>query len=294
MAEPDLSGKVAIVTGGGGGMGRVMALALARAGAMGVTVTSAESPDETEAVAQIINDETGRDCGHASHADVADPNACARAVAETVDRFGALHILINNAGKGMRNVRAGSNSFWKNEPDGWRRLIDTNINGPFLMARAAAPHMVAAGWGRIINISKTGESMISPRNSPYGPSKAALDAMTLIWAQDLIETGVTVNALLPGGFTDTSFSRPGAVAKARAAGRRVYEPEAMAAPAAWLASDESAAYTGCRFNAARWDAALPTAEAAEAAREMPIFTQPRRPSAIAEAWAEPGTGPATP
>ena len=294
MAEPDLSGKVAIVTGGGRGIGRVMALALARAGAMGVTVTSAQSPDETKDVADQMNGATGRDCGHAVNADVADPAACDRAVAETIDRFGALHILVNNAGKGMRNVREGNNPFWKNDSDGWLRLIDTNINGPFLMARAATPHMVEAGWGRIINISKSGESMIGPRNSPYGPSKAALYAMTLIWAQDLIETGVTVNALVPGGFTDTSFSRPGAVAQAREAGRRIYDPEAMAVPAVWLASDESAAYTGCRFNAARWDPALPANEAAEAARELPIFAQPRRQSAIAAAWAPPGTGPAAP
>jgi 3-oxoacyl-[acyl-carrier protein] reductase len=294
MAEPDLSGKVAIVTGGGRGMGRVMALALARAGAMGVTVTSAQSPHETKAVMEQMNGETGRNCGHAVNADVADAQACAGAVAETMDRFGALHILVNNAGKGMRNVRDGSDPFWKNDADGWLRLVDTNINGPFLMARAATPHMVAAGWGRIINISKTGQSMIGARNSPYGPSKAALDAMTLIWAQDLTETGVTVNALLPGGLTDTSFSRPGAVPRAREAGRRVYEAEAMAAPAVWLASDQSAAYTGCRFNAARWDAALPAHEAAEAAREVPIFAQPRRASSIDGAWATPGTGPAAP
>ncbi len=293
MADPDLSGKVALVTGGGRGMGREMALAFARAGAMGVTVTSAESPDQIEAAAQQMKDETGRDCGLAVNADVADPESCARAVAETVDRFGTLHILVNNAGKGMPHVREGNNPFWKNDTEGWLRLVDTNINGPFLMARAAVPPMVEAGWGRIINISKTGQSMIGPANSPYGPSKAALDAMTLIWAQDLTGTGVTVNTLLPGGLTDTTFSRPTAVPKARAAGRPVHEAKDIAPFALWLASDRSAAYTGCRFNAAKWDAALPANEAAEAAREVPIFAQPRRQLSIAGAWAEPGTGPAT-
>ncbi len=292
MAEADLSGKVAIVTGGGRGMGRVMALALARAGALGVTVTSAESGDEIRAVARQINDATGRDCGLAVDADVADPQSCARAVAETMDRFGALHILVNNAGKGMRAIRQGDDPFWKNDIAGWLRLVDTNINGPFLMARAAAPPMVAAGWGRIINITKTAQSMIGGGNSPYGPSKAALDAMTLIWAQDLMGTGVTVNALLPGGLTDTTFSRPTAVPGARAAGRPVYAPEDIAPPALWLASDQSAAYTGCRFNAAKWDSALPANQAAEAARGPPIFAQPRRPSPIAGAWAAPGGGPA--
>ena len=284
MPTPDLTGKVAIVTGGGRGMGQVMALALARAGALGVTVTSAQSPGEIKAMAERINDETGRDCGLSVEADVADPGACARAVAETVDRFGSLHILINNAGKGMKGVRAGSDPFWKNDTEGWLRLVDTNINGPFLMARAAAPHMVEGGWGRIINISKAGQTMIGPRNSPYGPSKAALDAMTMIWAQDMEGTGVTVNSLRPGGFTDTTFSRPGAIAEAREVGRRVYEPDAMAAPATWLASDESAAYTGCRFDADKWDDTLPFDEAAEGARELPVFAQPRRKSSIADAW----------
>ncbi len=287
MPTPDLTGKVAIVTGGGRGMGQVMALALARAGALGVTVTSAATPDETKATAQRMNDETGRDCGLSIQADVADPDACNRAVAETVARFGALHILINNAGKGMKGVRAGSDPFWKNDMEAWLRLVDTNINGPYLMARVATPHMVDGGWGRIINISKTGESMIGPRNSPYGPSKAALDAMTMIWAQDMEGTGVTVNALFPGGLTNTSFSRPGAVPKALEAGRPVYEADAIGAPAVWLASDESAAYTGCRFNAHKWDDALPNDEAAEGARELPIFAPPGRESAISDAWRAP-------
>ena len=284
LSGPDLTGKVAIVTGGGRGMGQVMALALAKAGAAGVTVTSAQSRDEIKGIVERMKRETGRDCGLAVEADVADPSACARTVAETVDRFGALHILINNAGKGMRHVRAGEDPFWKNDSDGWLRLVGTNINGPFLMARAAAPHMVEGNWGRIINISKTAQSMIGPGTSPYGPSKAALDAMTLIWAQDMEGTGVTVNALLPGGFTDTTFSRPGAVDKAREAGRPVYEAESMAAPVVWLASNDSAAYTGCRFNAHKWDGALPGDEAAEGARELPIFAQPRRKSTISDAW----------
>ncbi len=180
MEDPDLTGKVAIVTGGGRGMGRVIALALARAGALGVTVTSAGSPDEIKTAVEEMNNATGRDCGLVVLADVGDPEACARAVEKTVNRFGALQILINNAGKGMRNVRAGQNPFWKNDTEAWLRLIDTNINGPFLMAQAACPHMVEAGWGRIINVSKSARSMIGARNSPYGPSKAALDAMTLI------------------------------------------------------------------------------------------------------------------
>jgi NAD(P)-dependent dehydrogenase (short-subunit alcohol dehydrogenase family) len=229
MAGTELTGKVAIVTGGGRGM------ALARAGALGVTATSAESGDEIKAVARQINYATGRDRGLTVIADVADAESCARAV---------------------------------------------------------APHTVEAGQGRIINISKSGQSMIGPRNSPYGPSMAAPDAMTLIWAQDLSGTGARVNAPAPGGLSDTTFSRPSAVPHAREAGRLVYAAQAMAVPAAWLASGDSPVYTGCRFNAANWDDSLPAYEAAEAAREVPIFAQHRRQSPISEAWAPPGGGPA--
>lgn len=292
MANRELAGKVALITGGGRGMGRAMALAFAAAGIEGVAVTSSASPDEVQATAEEIDAIAGRACGLGLTADVTDPAACEAAVLQMVARFGVIDILINNAGLGMKNVRQGRDPFWKNDVAAWRRLIDTNVNGPFLMARAAAPHMVAAGWGRIINVSKSGQSMIGPNNSPYGPSKAALDAMTLVWAQDLAETGVTVNALLPGGLTDTTFSRPTAIPRAREAGRPVYPPEDMGPPAVWLASDDSGAYSGCRFNAARWDADLATDEAAEAAREVPVFARPRRDCSIAAAWAAPRTAPA--
>ena len=87
----------------------------------------------------------------------------------------------------------------------WREIIVTNVNGTFLMARSAAPHLVAAGWGRIVNITTSLPTMQRRANSPYGVSKAAIEAETLIWAKDLEGTGVTVNSLIPGGAADTDF-----------------------------------------------------------------------------------------
>lgn len=84
-------------------------------------------------------------------------------------------------------------------------MIDTNVNGPFLMARAGAPHMLKSAWGRIINMSMAYATMRRRGFSPYGPSKAALESETLIWAQELDGTGVTVNAVLPGGATLTGM-----------------------------------------------------------------------------------------
>jgi len=82
--------------------------------------------------------------------------------------------------------------FWEIEPETWRIMIDTNVNGPFLMARNAAPVMVKAGWGRIVNVSMNRETMRRRGFSPYGPSKAALESETIIWSQDLAGTGAGV------------------------------------------------------------------------------------------------------
>jgi 3-oxoacyl-[acyl-carrier protein] reductase len=99
--------------------------------------------------------------------------------------------------------------FWEVRPDVYRMVIDTNVNGPFLMARAAVAPMLRAGWGRIVNVSMSRETMRRAGFSPYGPSKAALESETVIWAQDLAGTGVTVNAILPGGATATGHGPRG-------------------------------------------------------------------------------------
>lgn len=286
MAAKPLEGKIALITGGGRGMGRAIARAFADAGAQGICVTSGASPDEVVDAAAEIGRITGRPgAGLGLIADVRDAAACADAVAQTINHFGALHILVNNAGLGMKNVGDSARGrFWECWPDGWEKLIATNVNGPFHMARAAAPHLIKAGWGRILNMSKNADTMHSERNSPYGPSKAAVEAMTLCWAQDLMGTGVTANTLLPSGFTNTTFSRPSAVPKAREVGRKVYEPEEIAPLAVALASDISARYSGCRFNARGWDEKLPPEEALEACRTLPVFPKPRRERALLTGW----------
>ncbi|HEY4136147.1 MAG TPA: SDR family oxidoreductase [Alphaproteobacteria bacterium] len=284
MSKNPLEGRVVIVTGGGRGMGRAMALGFARAGAAGVAVTSAGSPDETAAVAREIDAIAGRPAGMALTADVGDAAACARAVEAVVARFGALHILMSNAGKGMRHVGESRGAFWKADSAGWDSVIATNVNGPFHMAKPAVPHMIAAGWGRIVNISKTIDSMHEVGNSPYGCSKAAVDAMTMSWAQDLEGTGVTANLLAPGGLVNTTFSRANAITRARDTGKKLFEAEDIVPAAVWLASEDSASYTGCRFNAARWDDKLPPSEAGALAHERPIFPAPGRSNKLAAAW----------
>jgi NAD(P)-dependent dehydrogenase (short-subunit alcohol dehydrogenase family) len=283
--EKLLAGKVALITGGGRGMGWAMARAFAEAGAKGVTIVSSSSPDEIAKGAEEIDRIAGRDAGLGMVADVRDDAACGEAVARTVEKFGALHILVNNAGLGMKNAVDGARGpFWEARPDGWDKVIGVNVNGPFHMARHAARHLIEAGWGRVINVSKTADSMHETRNSPYGPSKAALEAMTLCWAQDFLDTGVTANLILPGGLTATTFSRPSAVKRARETGKPVFEAEDIAPLAVALASEAADRYSGCRFNARGWRTGLPLAEALEGCRTMAVFPKPRRKRELMTPW----------
>jgi 3-oxoacyl-[acyl-carrier protein] reductase len=201
-------------------------------------------------------------------ADVTREEDCARVVEAAVGRFGRLDILVNNAGRGMKYVSPSFLTepacFWKTDPKTWRMVIDTNVNGPFLMARSAVPVMLKFGWGRIINISMNHETMRRRGFSPYGPSKAALESETIIWAQELAGTGVSVNALLPGGATLTGMIPEGVPEKVRAT---LLDAAIMVPPLLWLASPESDGVTGHRLVATKWRADLNGREAAEAAME---------------------------
>jgi 3-oxoacyl-[acyl-carrier protein] reductase len=101
--------------------------------------------------------------------------------------------------------------FWEHDPGAWRLVMDTNINGVFLMTRAFAPQMVQRGSGSIVNVTVSDTTMVRKGFSPYGPSKAAVEAMTKIWAEDLEGTGVVINLLLPGGATNTGMVPPDAL-----------------------------------------------------------------------------------
>ena len=118
-------------------------------------------------------------------------------------------MLVNNAARGMRFVNprfmTDPQPFWEADPDAWRLVIETNIVGVFLMSRAVVPHMLAAGGGSIINVTINHATMVRRGFSPYGPSKAALEAMTTVWAAELEGTGVHINLLAPGGATNTGM-----------------------------------------------------------------------------------------
>lgn len=263
MIETDLTGKVAIVTGGGGGMGRAISLALVVAGARVAVLDVRGAP-----AAAVCDEANAIGDGESSLAlvnDVTSPDDCAAAVQATLDAFNGVDILVNAAGLGMQTMRDDYWNrpvrFWQADIARWQTMMDVNWKGAFLMARFAAPHMIAAKWGRIINLTTSLDTMCNGGYTPYGPSKAALEAATSAWAKDLADTGVTANVLVPGGPVNTGFI-PDAAPFDRA---RLIQPGVMAAPVCWLASVASDGVTDRRFVARDWDPALPAAEAAEKA-----------------------------
>src|SRR5262245_13189861 len=198
MTAFDLSGKVAIVTGGNGGIGLGMARGLAAAGARVVVV--GRNAAKSEAAVGELRALGGEPVAIA--ADVADERSVEALVAETVARCGRLDILVNNAGM---NIRKLPQELSLAE---WRQVLDTNLTSVFLCSRAAYPHMRRAGGGKVVNIGSM-LSLFGISFAPaYGASKGGLVQLTkslaAAWASDHIQ----VNAVLPG-WVDTDLTREG-------------------------------------------------------------------------------------
>lgn len=263
MVEKNLTGRVAIVTGGGGGMGRAISLALVERGAkVAVFDVRQETVESVVKEAAAIG---GSECAIPITKDVTKADDCDAAIRETIDAFNSADILVNAAGIGMQTIRDG---YWNNpvkfyevDIERFDALMQVNWHGAFQMARAAAPHMVERRWGRIINVTTSLDTMTSKGYTPYGPSKAALEAATSIWAKDLENTGVTANVVVPGGPVNTGFIPENAPFDRTA----LIQPEVMTAPICWLATEAADSVTDCRFVSRLWDASLPAEQAVEAA-----------------------------
>jgi NAD(P)-dependent dehydrogenase (short-subunit alcohol dehydrogenase family) len=194
-----LDHRVALVTGGGRGLGQVMATALAQAGA-NVAITGRNISDGAEATAAAIAADTGRRV-QAFALDVTVADRIPQAVSEIEAALGPIDILINNAGLNIRGTVAELTEA------NWDAVIDTNLKGPFLVARAIGPSMARRGWGRIINIASVLSAISLAGRAPYCSSKSGIIGLTRVLALEWAGTGVTVNALCPGAF-GTDMNKP--------------------------------------------------------------------------------------
>jgi len=259
MAQGVLRGRVAIVTGAGSprGTGHAMAIGLVRAGAR-VAMLDINQEWLAQSLAQV-QEAGGAGCAVAIVTDVTDPDAVERAVRQTIAELGGLHILVNNAGTNPRaaGFDIASKNFWDIPVAAWNRVVAVNFSGAFYLARAVVGHLRAQGWGRIIGVTTSVDTMHGKGRVPYGPSKAGHEALVATMAHDLEGTGVTANVLVPGGPTNTNFFSSKKSEAERAA---LIQPEVMQAPVVWLASDASQTCNGRRIIAYYWDKQLPLEE----------------------------------
>jgi 2-dehydro-3-deoxy-D-gluconate 5-dehydrogenase len=232
----DLSGRVAIVTGGNGGIGLGCARGLAECGA--TVVVAARNQDKSKAAVEELEG-----LGAAAIAlpvDVVDEASCRALVEKTVDRFGRLDVLINNAGT---NIRKQPEEYSLDE---WRLILDTNLTSAFLCSQAAYPAMKQAGGGKIVMIGSMMSIFGASFSGPYGASKGGIvqlaKAMACAWGKDNIQ----VNAILPG-WIDSELTRrarreiEGLEARvvARTPAGRWGDPDDFKGIAAWLAGPGS-------------------------------------------------------
>jgi len=265
--EIDLSGRVALVTGGSRGLGRADALTLARAGADVVIAdiqVESETTDEeaerygplaqvaraqglvyTEATAAEIQS-MGRRAA-AVKCDVTDRGQVEATVGRTVEEFGSLDILVNNAGTLDHVAQIGDQS-----PELWERDLRVNLTGAFNCTQAVWPHMKGRGWGRIVNMASVAGTLGGFGQSSYSATKAGLLGLTKSLALEGARHGITVNAIVPGviGSEVFSFGNPEMNERMirRTAMRRVGDPQEIANAIAFLCSDLASYITGVELN----------------------------------------------
>lgn len=242
MNQIDLTGRVAIVTGGARGIGLAIATRLQQSGAS-VSLWDVDAAALIEASQKLAPSGEVHTCV----VDVTQAASAENAAHSTREHFGKIDILVNNAGIAGSNAKT-----WETDPAEWQRVININLNGPFHCCRAAIPHLLQNGYGRIVNIASIAGKEGNPNAAHYSASKAGVIALTKSLGKELATSNVVVNCVTPAVIA-TDILKQMAQSHidymlSKIPMGRFGKVEEAAAMVAWLSSEDCSFTTGAVFD----------------------------------------------
>ena len=242
MNRLDLTGRVAIVTGGARGIGYCVAERVLHSGGA-VALWDVDGP-KLEAAREALS---ALGDVAVSTVELTTDEDVQAATEATLGRFGKIDILVNNAG-----ITGGNAPMWELDPNVWRRVVDVNLNAPFLTCRAVIPAMLQRGYGRIVNVASVAAKEGNPNASHYSASKAGLIGLTKSLGKELATRNIAVNCVTPAAAKTDIFAQMKRehieYMLARIPMNRFVEPAEIAAMICWLASEECSFTTGAVFD----------------------------------------------
>jgi len=242
MNAIDLKGRTAIITGGARGIGFAAAQKMLASGAA-VALWDIDASALGKAAASLAK--SGR--VYTAILDLTAEAEIGKAVEALIGDAGKIDILVNNAG-----ITGGNAPLWELKPDIWRRVIEVNLVAPYLVCRAVVPHMMTAGYGRIVNIASIAGKDGNPNASHYSASKAGLIGLTKSLAKELATTGVLVNCITPAAAKTEMFGQMTQqhidYMLSKIPMNRFVNVEELAAMIAWLSSEDCSFSTGAVFD----------------------------------------------
>ena len=240
MNKIDLTGRFAVVTGGAQGFGKAMVERFVQSGAK-VAIWDRDIAF-AEKTAKLLGDNV-----MAIACDVGDPGSVAKARERTLERFGRIDILINNAG-----IAGAIAKSWETDVDDWRQVMRINLDGPFICSRAVVPLMIEQNYGRIVNIASIAGKEGNPNAAHYSASKAGVIALTKSLGKELASYDIAVNAVTPAAAKTAIFDQ---ITQAhidfmlsKIPRNRFVLVEELAAMVAWMVSQENSFTTGAVFD----------------------------------------------
>ncbi len=242
MNRIDLNGRVAVITGGARGIGYAAAERFLASGAKvaiwDIDIGRARASAERLSALGTVS---------AQSVELTDEAAVQAAAAETLAAYGKIDITVNNAG-----VTGGNGTTWELDPKVWREVLEVNLYAPYLVCRAVVPHMIAAGYGRIVNIASIAGKEGNPNASHYSASKAGLIGLTKSLGKELATKNILVNCVTPAASQTEQFAQMTQAhidyMRSKIPMDRFVLPSEIAAMIAWLASEDCSFTTGGVFD----------------------------------------------